>query len=93
MIIGHPQRTNKVKVTGLLNLNDSKVKLVAQTKSLAVMVDEGLNRDDQFSKMKGKIERKRKRRKERERRTDRGTDKKIGRRTVMSERERGNRSP
>ena len=55
MIIGHPRRTNKVEVSEPLNLNDSEIKRVTKTKSLGVMVDEGLNWDDQFSKVKGKI--------------------------------------
>ena len=55
MIIGHPRRTNKVEISEPLNLNDSEIKRVAKTKSLGVMVDEGLNWDDQFSKVKGKI--------------------------------------
>ena len=55
MIIGHPRRTNKVEISEPLNLNDSEIKRVAKTKSLGVMVDEGLNWDDQFRKVKGKI--------------------------------------
>ena len=55
MVIGHPRWTSKVKVSEPLNLNDSEIKRVAKTKSLGVMVDEGLNWDDQFSKVKGKI--------------------------------------
>ena len=55
MIICHPWRTNKVEISEPLNLNDSEIKRVAKTKSLGVMVDEGLNWDDQFSKVKGKI--------------------------------------
>ena len=55
MIIGHPRRTNKVEISEPVNLNDSEIKRVAKTKSLGVMVDEGLNWDDQFSKVKGRI--------------------------------------
>ena len=55
MIIGHPRRTNKVEISEPLNLDDSEINRVAKTKSLGVMVDEGLNWDDQFSKVKGKI--------------------------------------
>ena len=55
MIIGHPRRTNKVEISEPLNLNDSEIKQVAKTKSLGVMVDEGLNWDDQFNKMKGRL--------------------------------------
>ena len=55
IIIGHPRRTNKVEISEPLNLNDSEIKRVAKTKSLGVMVDERLNWDDQFDKVKGKI--------------------------------------
>ena len=55
MIIAHPRRTNKVEISEPLNLNDSEIKRVAKTKSLGMMVDEGLNWDDQFSKVKGRI--------------------------------------
>ena len=48
MIIGHPRRTIKLK-------SQNQIKRVAKTTSLGVMVDKGLNWDDQFSKMKGKI--------------------------------------
>ena len=55
MIIGHPRRTNKVEISQPLHLNDSEIKRVTKTKSLGVMVDEGLNWDDQFNKVRGKI--------------------------------------
>ena len=55
MIIGHPRRTNKVEISQPLHLNDSEIKRVTKTKSLGVMVDEGLNWDDQFNKVKGKM--------------------------------------
>ena len=55
MIIGHPRRTNKVEILQPLHLNDSEIKRVTKTKSLGVMVDEGLNWEDQFNKVKGKI--------------------------------------
>ena len=45
----------KIETSKPLNLNDSEIKRVAKTKSLGVMFDEGLNWDDQFSKVKGKI--------------------------------------
>ena len=48
MIIGHPPLKS-------LNVNDSEIKRVAKTKSLGVVVDEGLNWDNQLSKVKGKI--------------------------------------
>ena len=55
MTIGHARRTNKVEVSEPLSLNNSEIKRVTKTKSLGVMADEGLNWDDQFSKVKGKI--------------------------------------
>ena len=55
MIIGHPRRITKVEVSDPLNINDSEIKRVIKTKSLGVVVDEGLNWDEQFSKVKGKI--------------------------------------
>ena len=55
MIIGHPRRINDVEVSEPLNLNDSEIKRVAKTKSLGVVVDEGLNWDNQLRKVKGKM--------------------------------------
>ena len=55
MVIGHPRRKKKGEISEPLNLNDSEIKRVTKTKSLGVMVDGGLNWDDQFSKVKGKI--------------------------------------
>ena len=49
MVICHPCRVNKVEISEPLNLNDLEIKRVAQTKSLGVVVDEGLNWDDQFN--------------------------------------------
>ena len=55
MVNRHPWRINKVEVPEPLNLNDSEIKHVAKAKSLGVVVDDGLNRDYHFSKVKGKI--------------------------------------
>ena len=55
MIVGHSQRTNTVVILQTLHLKDSEIKRVTKTKSLGVMVDEGLNWEDQFNKVKGKI--------------------------------------
>ena len=55
MIIGHPRRINDVEVSEPLSLNDSEIKRVAKTKSLGVVVDEGLNWDNQLGKVKGKM--------------------------------------
>ena len=46
---------NKVEISESLNLNDSEIKRVAKTKSLRVVVDERLNWDHQFNKVKGKV--------------------------------------
>ena len=48
MIIGHPRRINDVEVS-------EPLKRIAKTKSLGVVVDEGLNWDNQLSKVKGKM--------------------------------------
>ena len=55
MVIGHPRMVNKVEISEPLNLNDSEIKRAAKTKSLGVIVDERLNLDDQFNKVKGKV--------------------------------------
>ena len=46
---------NEAEVSETLNLNNSEIKRVAKTKSLGVVVGEGLNCDNQLSKAKGKI--------------------------------------
>ena len=43
MIIGHPQKINKIELLEPLRLNNSYMKRVANTKSLGISVDEGLN--------------------------------------------------
>ena len=55
MIIGHPRRINKVEVNETLRLNDSDIKRVKKTKSLGVIVDEGLNWEEQFKTVRGKV--------------------------------------
>ena len=55
MIIGHPRRINKVEVNETLRLNDSEIKRVKKTKSLGVIVDEGLNWEEQFKTVRGKV--------------------------------------
>ena len=55
MIIGHPRRTNKLRVPEFLKLNDSEIKRVVKTKSLGVIVDQGLNWDEQFNQVKMKV--------------------------------------
>ena len=55
MIIGHPRRTNKVEIHETLRLNGADIKRVKKTKSLGVIVDEGLNWEEQFKIIKGKV--------------------------------------
>ena len=55
MIIGHPRRTNKVEIHETPRLNGSDIKRVKKTKSLGVIVDEGLNWEEQFKTVKGKL--------------------------------------
>ena len=55
MIIGHPRRTNETTSHEILTLHGSEIKHVKKTKSLGIAIDEGLNLDDQFNKVKGKV--------------------------------------
>ena len=55
MIIGHPRRTNKVEIHETLRLNGADIKRVKKTKSLGVIVHEGLNWEEQFKTIKGKV--------------------------------------
>ena len=55
MIIGHPRRTNKVEIHETLRLNGSDIRRMKKTKSLGVIVDEGLNWEEQFKTVKGKV--------------------------------------
>ena len=55
MITGHPRRTNKILSNEPLMLNSAEIKHVKETKSLGVTVDEGVNWNEQFRKVKGKV--------------------------------------
>ena len=55
MIIGHPLKTKNLELPEVLKLNNSDIKRVNKTKSLGVIVDEKLNWDDQFKRIKGKM--------------------------------------
>ena len=48
MIIGHPRKMNKIEGQETLRLNDSDTKRVTNTKSLGIIVDEGLNWERQY---------------------------------------------
>ena len=54
MIIGHPRKINKVEVHEPLRLNDSDIKRVTNTKSLGIVVDEGLNWERQYKTVHNK---------------------------------------
>ena len=55
MFVGYPYRTNKITDQGRLKLNGSGIKRVKKTKSLGVIIDQGLNCEDQFKAIKGKV--------------------------------------
>ena len=55
MFIGHPNRTNKITEQEILKLNGSEIKRVKKTKSLGVIIDQGLNWEDQFKATKAKV--------------------------------------
>ena len=48
MIIGHPRKTSIIEVYEQMRLNGLEIKRVANTKSLGIIVDEGLNWEQQF---------------------------------------------
>ena len=55
MLIGHPRKVNKLDVSEPLILNNSEIKRAKKTKSLGVIVDEGLNWEQHFKIVKGKV--------------------------------------
>ena len=55
MIIRHPRRTNKILSHEPLTLNGSEIKHVKVTKSFGIIVDGGLNWNEQFRKVKRKV--------------------------------------
>ena len=48
MMIGHPRKTSVIEVHEQMSLNGIELKRVANTKSLGIIVDEGLNWEQQF---------------------------------------------
>ena len=48
MIIGHSRKINEIEAHEPLRLNDSDIKRVTNTKSLGIVVDEGLNWERQY---------------------------------------------
>ena len=55
MIIGPPRRTNKISSHEPLMLNGAEIKLVKETRPLGILVDEELNWNEQYSKVKEKV--------------------------------------
>ena len=55
MLIGHPRNVNKIDVSEPLMLNNSEMKRAKKTKSLGVIVDEGLNWEQYLKVAKGKV--------------------------------------
>ena len=55
MLIGHPRKTNEMNVDESLIINGAEIKRVKKTKSLGVILDEGLNWEENFKVVKGKV--------------------------------------
>ena len=55
MVIVHQRRINEIDDLPPLKLNDSEIKRVEKTKSLGVIVDEGLKWKDQYKSLTGKL--------------------------------------
>ena len=55
MLISHPRKVNKMDVSEPLMLNNLEIKRAKKTKSLWVIVDEGLNWGQHFKIVKGKV--------------------------------------
>ena len=55
IIIRHPLKTKNLDLPEMLELNNSDIKRVDETKSLRVIVDEKLNWDEKLKRTKGKM--------------------------------------
>ena len=55
MVIGHQRRINEIDDLPPFELNDSEIKRVEKTKSLGVIIDEGLKWMDQYKSLTGKL--------------------------------------
>ena len=53
-IVGHPLITRKQALPETLKLNDSEIKRVEKTKYLGIILDESLNWDEQFKRVRSK---------------------------------------
>ena len=54
-IIGHPLSTRKPALPETLELNGSEIKRVEKPKYLGIIIDENLNWDEQFKRVRSKI--------------------------------------
>ena len=54
MIIGHPRKINKIEIHEPLRLNDSNIIRVTNTKSPVIIVDQGLNWEQQYKAVHNK---------------------------------------
>ena len=55
MVIGHPLSTRKLALPETLELNSSEIKRVEKTKYLGIIIDENLNWDEPFKRVRSKI--------------------------------------
>ena len=55
LVIGHQRRITEIDDLPPLELNDSEIKRVEKTKSLGVIIDEGLKWKDQYKSLTGKL--------------------------------------
>ena len=55
MIVGHPLSTRKPELPETRELNGSRIKRVEKTKYLGIIIDENLNWDEQFKRIRSKI--------------------------------------
>ena len=55
MVIGHQRRIDEIGDLPPLELNDCEIKHVEKTKSLGVIIDEGLKWKDQYKSLIGKL--------------------------------------
>ena len=53
MVIGHQRRINEIEE--FLELNECEIKHVEKTKSLGIIIDEGLKWKDQYKSLTGKL--------------------------------------
>ena len=55
MIIGHPLSTRKPELPEVLELNGSEITRVEKTKYIGIIIDENLNWDEQFNRIRSKL--------------------------------------